>query len=250
MNTHTPYEREQLLAIAEWKADSPGVVSNALGKAAAPAVSLVQKFVPDVAIRGALGSANWLAEKLADTKDIKRRGGVEHVTQLREGSLEACDALANRVHNWSVALAVGEGGGTGAAGALGLAADLPLIVTLSLRTIHKIGLCYGYECSDASDRKFILGVLAASGANSAEEKAAALEMLRAGQLDEGISMQSLAKQLGVNLARRKVLQSIPLVGAGVGAGVNGWLIREVGWAARRAFQERWLADRDGHVAQA
>jgi len=26
--------------------------------------------------------------------------------------------------------------------------------------------------------------------------------------------------------------------------VNAWYIREVGWAARRAFQERWLIDNE------
>ena len=74
-----------------------------------------------------------------------------------------------------------------------------------------------------------------------------LASLQAREVDQAISIQALARQLGVNLARRKVLQSIPLVGAGVGAGVNGWLIREVGWAARRAFQERWIAEREGTV---
>ena len=28
----------------------------------------------------------------------------------------------------------------------------------------------------------------------------------------------------------------------VGGSANGWWMKEVGWAARRAFQERWLLD--------
>jgi hypothetical protein len=32
------------------------------------------------------------------------------------------------------------------------------------------------------------------------------------------------------------------LGAVVGAAVNGWYIKEVGWAARRAYQERWLVE--------
>lgn len=244
VNHRTQYEDEQMLAIAAWKAERPSVVGDALGRAAAPVVALMQKVVPEIAIRGVLGGANWAAEKLADTRDVKRRGRVEHIEQLREGSLEACDALARNVHMWAIALGVGEGGATGAAGAIGLAADLPLVVTLSLRTIHKIGLCYGYECHVDADRSFILGVLAASGANSSEEKAAALRALRADDPGHELSIKTLATQLGLNLARRKVLQSIPLLGAGIGAGVNGWLIKEVGWAARRMFQERWLADNE------
>jgi hypothetical protein len=48
--------------------------------------------------------------------------------------------------------------------------------------------------------------------------------------------------LGINITKRKALQAIPVIGAGVGASLNGWYIKEVGWAARRAFQERWFID--------
>ena len=57
-----------------------------------------------------------------------------------------------------------------------------------------------------------------------------------------IAIKTLAKQLGINLTKRKALQSIPFIGAAVCASVNGWYLKEVGWAARRAFQERWLID--------
>ncbi len=59
-----------------------------------------------------------------------------------------------------------------------------------------------------------------------------------------LAVRNLAKQLGINLTKRKALQSIPYIGAGIGASVNAWYIREVGWAARRAFQERWLIDNE------
>ena len=57
-----------------------------------------------------------------------------------------------------------------------------------------------------------------------------------------VGVKNLAKQLGVNLTKRKALQIIPVIGAFVGGSVNGWYIKDVGWAARRAFQERWLVE--------
>lgn len=56
-----------------------------------------------------------------------------------------------------------------------------------------------------------------------------------------IALRNLAKQLGVNLTKRKALAIVPAIGALVGGSANGWWIKEVGWAARRSFQERWLA---------
>ncbi|MBU1413962.1 EcsC family protein [Myxococcota bacterium] len=150
--------------------------------------------------------------------------------------------------------------------ALGLAADIPAVITLALRTIHKIGFCYGFECTSESDKKFILGILSAAGSNSMKEKVASLMLIRSIEVSllkqtwkamaqkaaeqqlskEGgiIAIKSLAKQMGINLTKRKALQAIPVIGAGVGASVNGWYIKEVGWAARRCFQERWLVENE------
>ena len=58
-----------------------------------------------------------------------------------------------------------------------------------------------------------------------------------------LSMKSLAKQLGVNLTKRKALQVVPAVGAGVGALMNRQFITDISWAARRTFQEAWLNEK-------
>ncbi len=63
-----------------------------------------------------------------------------------------------------------------------------------------------------------------------------------------IALRNLARQLGVNLTKRKMLQAIPVAGAAIGAAVNGTFIDEVAWAARRAYQERWFKDR-GHEVE-
>jgi len=58
------------------------------GRALKPAVWLVQKIIPNAAISGALDAANWAASWMADTGDIKRKGNVENITDLRNKSLE------------------------------------------------------------------------------------------------------------------------------------------------------------------
>jgi len=130
--------------------------------------------------------------------------------------------------------------------------------------VYKIGVCYGYQCCDERDKNFVLGVLATAGANAMAEKVEALATLRAIQVmllrqtwkamaekaaaqqlskEAGIvATRQLAKQLGINLTKRKALQAIPIIGAGVGSSVNAWWLKDIGWAARRAFQERWLAE--------
>jgi hypothetical protein len=114
------------------------------------------------------------------------------------------------------------------------------------------------------EKRFALGILAAAGSNSMKEKVGALLLLKeietiiAKQTWKAIAekaarnplskegaivfVKNLAKQLGINLTKRKILQAIPVVGGAIGASVNGWFVKDVGWAARRAFQQRWLIE--------
>jgi hypothetical protein len=264
MSEPNDYEKRQLDAIVAWRAQEPSVASRAVGVVVAPLARLVQKVVPEAAIRGAIDGASAAGRWLADPGDVRRDAGVGSIAELRGRDLELSDRLAAGVHSWAIALATVEGTATGAFGILGAPVDLPAIITLALRTIHKVGLCYGYECDSQEDRQFAQSVLATAGANSLEEKLAALASLTAlrttlarhtwkalaekaaqDQLSREavlLVLRKLAKQVGVNLTKRRALAAIPAVGAMVGGSVNGWYMKEVGWAARRAFQERWLAD--------
>ncbi len=222
-NAPTEYESEQVDAIGVWKNEEPGVVNKAIGFVTYPVTWLIQRIIPDTAIRGVLDAANWAGSCLADAGDITRDGGVQKISDLKTWRLELCDQLADNVHNWAIGIGIAKGGTTGAVGLAGLAADIPAIITLALRTIHKIGLCYGYECCNDLDKNFVLGVLSASGANSMAEKIGALTTLRSIEVTiakqtwkaiaekattqqfskEGgiIAIKNLAKQLGINRNR-------------------------------------------------
>ena len=150
-NPMTPYEKQQVKGIDEWKKEEPGVVSKTFGLVVEPLAWLVQKVVPEAAIKGALDLSDYAAKWLTDTADIKKEAGcLKTIEELRHMDLTICDNLADTVHNWAIGIAVGEGAGTGTFGVLGMAIDVPAIITLALRTIHKIGVCYGYEAKTYS----------------------------------------------------------------------------------------------------
>ena len=261
----TRYERNQITAISHWKADKPSLFFRTFGVALSPATRIINKIVPEAAVRVVLDFSSSAAGWLTGSHDILRDAGVFSVENLKTHDLEVSDTLADEVHNWAIGLASAEGFATGATGLPGLALDIPAITVLALRTIHKIGVCYGFEVKTKRDNDFVLAILAVSGANGMGEKVAALATLRTvevaiakqtgkhrgqtaatremGQEAGSIGIKGLAtRQLGINLTKRKILQAIPAVGALVGATVNGWYIKEIGWAARRAFQERWLLE--------
>ena len=260
----TPYEYNEYEQISKWQKEEPSVVSQTINRVLQPVSWVISTIVPPKAIQGALITFDGLADLLTDSNDIKRDGGVDNVEELRFKDLQLSDKLANNVHNWANGVAAGEGAVTGAFGLPGLIADIPSLITMSLRVIHKIGLCYGYDCVTQTDKQFVYSILSAAGSNSVKEKAVSISTLhainktvakvtwkkmaqKAAENKFGIealimSIKTLAKQLGINLSKRKISQSIPFVGAGVGAALNMAFINDVAWAARRAYQERWLME--------
>jgi uncharacterized protein (DUF697 family) len=259
------YYQEQLRAISAWKNRLPSVIGKVVGAALAPLGWAISRVVPPSAIEGALRGADWLAQQLLFEERIIREAGVGSIEEFARLQLKELDALAASFHRWSVGYAVVEGGAAGAAGIAGIPADIPAVIALALRTVRGIGVCYGYVDKTEAERQFVLGVIAAAGANSIQEKTTALVILRnlqvallqqsfksmgqkAASMPLGreaaiIALRNLARQLGVNLTKRKMLQAVPVVGGGIGAAVNGKFMDDIAWAARRVYQERWLHDR-------
>lgn len=259
------YLMQQYALIKAWENEEPGVVSKTFGKLLSPVGKLISVVVPEKVIESAINAANAAAQYLTDTADVLRDGNVESIEELRTKDLKLCDQMADSVHNWAIGIATAEGAAGGFVGLPGLAADIPFITTLALRTIHKIGVCYGYmaDASNAEEEKaFVLGVLATANASTLGEKASFIlglkqislliqrnawkklaEMGIANLLAKSIvSVRQAAKLIGVNLTKRKASQSIPFIGGAVGAALNASFINDIAWAARRSYQRRWLEE--------
>lgn len=262
MSALTQYEKDQVREIVLWERKEPSVLSKIGGGLLKPFSWMISKIVPDKVMEGALLACNAAGALLADKNDILRDGTVDSVKELQFKDLELSDKMANNVHNWAVGLATVEGGAAGALGVPGMVADVPALITLAYRTMHKIAMCYGFECSNPEEKMFLNHIMAAANANTIQEKAASIialqqinviiaktawrkmsEKAAANKISKEafvLFIRSFAKSLGYNLTRRKALQAIPVVGGAVGASMNAVFIHDVAWAARRSFQKRWL----------
>jgi hypothetical protein len=257
----TPYEQKVLKELHAWQAEPPSWGTRLLAKPGRKVAQVVEVLVPTAALRAALSGADRLGRRLSDERSILQRAGVASLADLRDGPLEACDKLSRQVGRRAAAMGGAAGAVFGVAGAAGLVADVPALLTLAMRTIHRIGFCYGESPDQDHERRLGVAIFALVSANSADEKLAALQALRgsAELLDaawrDGVervaereiakdatvySLQNLARAIGLNLGKRKVAGTIPVVGAAVGAAVNAWYLSDVTQAARHVFQERWL----------
>jgi hypothetical protein len=259
------YEARQIAAIRRWQTKRSSMAGRIVGVAMKPVGWVAQRIVPAGAIEGALRGNMWLAEKWADSRGVLRDLQAESFDEVAQLDLERLDRAADSVRNWATAYGGAVGGVNGGVGLLAAPVGIPAIINIALRTIHKIGLCYGYAHADETEKLFVFEVLRLAGAMGPLEKATALLALR--QLEVIIAKQSFKKMaenaaqnatgkeafvifirefangIGIQLTRNRLLMAVPLVGGGVGLLIDRNYIRSVGWAARCAYQERWLRER-------
>lgn len=267
----TVYETRQLRKIRQWQEESPGWGTRLLAKPGGRIAGAVQALVPEDALRAALDGVNRVAEKLSDERPILKRAGLATLAELRGGELEVCDTLMRTEQRRAIGLAGLGGAAFGIAGAAGMVADVPALIGLALRTIHRVGLCYGEDLRLPVHRRLAIGVFALASANSLEEKQTAVAALRdfhpasldAAAWRDGVeraaereiakeaavfSLQNLASRLGINLGKRKAAGVVPVLGALIGGSVNAWYLYDIAQVSRYVFQERWLSERYSEAA--
>lgn len=264
MTSDLSHEAAVRAAIERWREQPPGWGTRLLARPGQAAALAAQRLVPVSALRAALRGVDQAAGRLASPRDILREAGVVDLAGVAVLPLASCDRLARRVERRSMALAGGSGAVFGSLGLVGMAVDVPGLLTLALRHIHRTAYCYGEDWTDPAQRGLALGVFALASANSLDEKRAAWtavqdhgELLDAAWRD-GIeriaerelakesaqfSLQLLASRIGTQLGQRKAAGAVPLLGSAIGAAVNAGYIHDLGLAARYVLQDRWLRRR-------
>jgi EcsC protein family len=240
----TAYESEQVEHIAVWKSTPPNPFAELFKSVTLPVANLVEKVVPDKLILFAIEKAYAVSELVAGQNDIKRQAGVHELGELREKPLEECDQLAHRVRVAAQTWATIEGAATGAGGVLTTLLDVPLLFVLSLRTILRIGHCYGYTLDHPHDRTLVLGILIIATSGSLATKRQRLDQLREIKhlLVEETQEEILADEALSILFQLEIFEEVPGIGAISGALLNWAFIRRIEITARHVFQERWLED--------
>src|SRR5262249_15310529 len=135
-----------------------------------PGAKALKKVIPDALVMGAIQGSYKGAERLAWQEDLKVRAGVADLDELKDRPLEECDGLGKQVGSSAMIVGTVEGAATGAGGVLTTLLDVPLLFVLSMRTILRIGHCYGYKLDDRRGQSYVLGVLIAAVSGSLETR--------------------------------------------------------------------------------
>ncbi len=263
--------------IKHWEGEKPSMLKKVGSAVLVPAERAAQKLIP-LKVQEAVGKAieaclTFLARQGPRTFDCVaiRKGVLDRAEVLADGAspnashlLQAADERAQHSLNWHIGYAATEGAGTGALGIAGLAADIPALFGLLVRQIQEIGCCYGYDPYEIDEREYLLHILRAGFASNVKLKMEFIVAMKQfeeilvrmawkkmakelanKQITKGAmlaGLRQLAKALGIQLTKRKALQMIPIVGAVVGASLNGILANDIGRTAYMSYRRRWMQE--------
>lgn len=262
-----------LASVKVWRDRTARADVRGLPTVSVPVLATLRKATPHGSALRLLATTYRTAVRLSQPQSVLKQAQVDSLEALRQRPLANCDAQARRVSSRSGWLAGGSGALLGIAGAAGLVADAPALLVLALRTLLRIGYCYGEPPSPA----LVTALFALASADTETEKrlawnaaltAAATETNVSPEIGVGSapnaaisnaairdglertaerefakqalasSLQRLALTLVQRMGLKKTAGLLPVVGAAVGGAVNIRFIYLLAESARMVFAAR------------
>ncbi|MGK5051968.1 EcsC family protein [Janthinobacterium sp. RB2P8] len=274
MKMMSKYEKHALAEIHAWKNPKIGwfgqamtVINQPFNSAgdlllSAPWVGDVIRKTMEGITNVANDAAQWSVRPesiFSEFRDAGHRSIKTH-NDIVGLDLSEIDKVVGWLDSKYKGIALVEGAGTGAVGAIGLAVDIPALIILNLRAVGEYAAYYGFDTSKQEERIFAFNVLGLASSPSDGSKALAMAQLV--KISQDVAkkttwkelekstfvkiIQEVAKALGVRLTKAKLAQTIPAVGAAIGGGFNAYFTMKVCDAAYYLYRERFLAEKHGH----
>jgi hypothetical protein len=160
--------------------------------------------------------------------------GYHGVFSLEIGEI---DAVADSIIRGGMKVAAVEGAGFGLGGVITIVPDLGILSAITMRTIQKLSLLYGFEFN-TDDEIAELWVAAASAAGVDISR----ELLEREVVNKFVPkvIQRIAAKASVEVVEKWAGRVIPLASAAIGAGLNYWFVRAWGERAKAHFRQRHL----------
>ncbi len=156
------------------------------------------------------------------------------------------DIVSESIIRSGMKLAALEGAGFGLGGLITIVPDLGILSAITMRTIQKLSLLYGFEYN-TDDEIAELWIAAASAAGVDLGR----ELLEKEVVNKFVPrvIQRIAARASAEVVEKWAGRVIPLASSVIGAGLNYWFVRAWGERARTHFRQRHLALRSQRCAE-
>jgi hypothetical protein len=163
--------------------------------------------------------------------------GYHGVYSLEVGEL---DMVAEDIIRGGMKLAAAEGAGFGLGGLITIIPDLGILSAITMRTIQKLSLVYGFQFN--TDNEIAELWIAAASAAGVDISRELVEKEFVNKFVPRV-IQRIAARASAEVVEKWAGRMIPLVSSALGAGLNYWLVRAWGERAKAHFRGRYLLAR-------
>jgi hypothetical protein len=151
--------------------------------------------------------------------------------------MQEIDVVADDIIRSGMKLAAVEGAGFGMGGLLTIVPDLGILSAITMRTIQKLSLVYGFQFNtDGEIAELWIAAASAAGVDISREL---LEKELVNKFVPRV-IQRIAARASVEVVEKWAGRVIPLLSSALGAGLNYWFVRAWGERAKAHFRERHL----------
>ncbi len=160
--------------------------------------------------------------------------GYHGVYSLEVGEL---DMVAEDIIRGGMKLAAAEGAGFGLGGLITIVPDLGILSAITMRTIQKLSLVYGFQFN--TDNEIAELWIAAASAAGVDISRELMEKEFVNKFVPRV-IQRIAARASAEVVEKWAGRMIPLVSSALGAGLNYWFVRAWGERAKAHFRHRYL----------
>ena len=151
--------------------------------------------------------------------------------------LRAVDDIAGEIIRSGCKMAAAEGAGFGLGGLITIVPDLSILAGITMRTIQKLSLVYGFEFNtDEETAELWIAAASAAGVDISREL---LEKEVVNRFVPKV-IQRIAVQASREVVEKWTGRLIPLTSSVIGAGLNYYFVRAWGERARTHFRQRHI----------
>lgn len=151
------------------------------------------------------------------------------------------DDIAGQVIRSSGKIAAAEGAGFGLGGFITIVPDLGILTAITLRTVQKLSLLYGFQYNtDEETAELWIAAASAAGVDISRD------LLEKSVINKFVPrvIQRIAVQASREVVEKWSGRLIPVLSSVIGAGLNYYFIRAWGERARAHFRQRHLEVRN------
>ena len=182
---------------------------------------------------------------------------IQRIEDIEKAPIDIMDAISEQMGKNRTNLATVQGATTGVGGMFTLAADIPAVLGLSLKTLQDIAVTYGYDPKNKEERVFIIKCLQLNSADVVGKKSI-LKELKSYHASEGKHENMISQIQGWrevvynyrdSFGWKKLFQLVPIAGILFGAASNRSQLKGIAETGMMQYRKRRILTRLEELTQ-